>query len=259
MEHIASASKVAVKDLGYRFASGLQALGGVDLDLGPGDFVSLVGASGCGKSTLLRVLSGLLPAGGGEVAIDGRDPSDARRSRHACGFVFQSPNLLPWRTVLGNVSLPLELDGIPGAERKERSLEWIARVGLSEFARSWPAQLSGGMKMRVSIARALANRPRLLLMDEPFAALDDITRGKLQEDILRLRESERFTTLFVTHNVSEAAFLSDRVAVMTPRPGRIAREVPTDFGTRRDADLRGDPAFAAKVREIGRALAEVSP
>jgi len=259
MERIETASTVAIKALGYRFASGLQALDGVDLDLGPGEFVSLVGASGCGKSTLLRILSGLLASDTGQVVVGGCDPLEARRSRHAFGFVFQSPNLLPWRTVLENVSLPLELGGIAATERKERSLDWIARVGLSEFAHAWPAQLSGGMKMRVSIARALAIRPRLLLMDEPFAALDDITRGKLQEDILRLRESERFTTLFVTHNVSEAAFLSDRVAVMTPRPGRIAREVPTDFGTRRDADLRGDPAFAAKVREIGRALAEVSP
>lgn len=259
MERIASASTVTIKALGYRFGSGLQALDGVNLDLGRGDFVSLVGASGCGKSTLLRILSGLLPAGTGEVAVGGRDPLDARQSRHACGFVFQSPNLLPWRTVLGNVSLPLELGGVPASQRKERSLDWIARVGLSDFAHSWPAQLSGGMKMRVSIARALANRPSLLLMDEPFAALDDITRAMLQEDILRLRESERFTTLFVTHNVSEAVFLSDRVAVMTPRPGRITREVKTDFGARRDGDLRGDPVFAAKVREIGRLLAQVSP
>jgi NitT/TauT family transport system ATP-binding protein len=249
---------VLAQGTGLRFPSGTLALQGLDLQVGSGEFVSLVGPSGCGKSTFLRLVAGLLDATEGSIAVAGQDPTAARRSSHSCGFVFQSPNLLPWRTVFDNVLLPLELDGIALDERRRRTSLWLDRVGLSEFANAWPAQLSGGMRMRVSIARALASKPRILLMDEPFAALDDITRGRLQEDLLRLRAEEKFTTLFVTHNVSEAVFLSDRVFVVSSRPGRIAGEVPVEFEQARDSDLRGEPAFAAKVRQIGQILTKAS-
>ena len=246
---------VEARGVGFRFASGTQALKGLDLTLGDGEFVSLVGPSGCGKSTLLRLVAGLLVGSEGLLAVAGLDPTQARKTSHSCGFVFQSPTLLPWRTVFDNLVLPLELDGVAVLERRRRAEEWLERVGLTEFARAWPAQLSGGMRMRVSIARALASRPRILLMDEPFAALDDITRSRLQEDLLRLHQEEGFTTVFVTHNVAEAVFLSDRVAVVSPRPGRVVGEVELDFGTRRDAELRGEPGFAAKIREVGHLLA----
>jgi len=253
-----SKSIVLARNAGLRFPSGTQALSGVDLGVGEGEFVSLVGPSGCGKSTFLRLVAGLLSTTEGSLSVAGQDPTTARRTSHSCGFVFQSPNLLPWRTVFDNILLPLELDGIRHAERRDRAAVWLERVGLADFARVWPAQLSGGMRMRVSIARALASKPSILLMDEPFAALDDITRGRLQEDLLRLRTQERFTTIFVTHNVSEAVFLSDRVAVVSARPGRIAAQVDVGFAGERDADLRGEPVFAAKVREVGQILSRVA-
>ncbi|MEK7391160.1 MAG: ABC transporter ATP-binding protein [Fibrobacterota bacterium] len=245
---------VVARGASLKFPSGTQALRGMDIDIAQGEFVSLVGPSGCGKSTFLRLVAGLLTASEGSISVAGQNPTSARRGLHPCGFVFQSPNLLPWRTVLDNILLPLELDGVARPERETRARMWLDRVGLTDFAKAWPAQLSGGMRMRVSIARALASQPRILLMDEPFAALDDITRGRLQEDLLRLRTSEGFTTIFVTHNVAEAAFLSDRVAVVSARPGRIAARTTVEFAQPRDADLRGEPAFAAKVREIGQLL-----
>lgn len=240
--------------MGLRFPSGTQALHGMDLVVAEGEFVSLVGPSGCGKSSFLRLVAGLLDPSEGELSVGGLAPTRARRTSHSCGFVFQAPTLLPWRTVRDNLTLPLELEGLPPSERRRRAAEGLERVGLTEFADAWPAQLSGGMRMRVSIARALASRPRILLMDEPFAALDDLTRGRLQEDLLELRREIGFTTVFVTHNVSEAVFLSDRVAVMSGRPGRVAGEVDIGFGARRDAELRGEAAFASKVRDVGRLL-----
>lgn len=256
-----AASPVIVEShrLGIRFASGVQALCGFDLQVAPGEFVSLVGPSGCGKSTFLRMVAGLLGPSEGALRVGGMDPATARRGAHSCGFVFQSPTLLPWRNVLDNLELPLELEGVNPRERRGRAMEWLERIGLTEFAKVWPAQLSGGMKMRVSIARALASRPRILLMDEPFAALDDITRGGLQEDLLRLRAEIGFTTLFVTHNVSEAVFLSDRVVVLSGRPGHVLGDVTVGFGPDRDAELRGDAVFAAKVRQVGRLLARSFP
>jgi NitT/TauT family transport system ATP-binding protein len=250
----AAAKILEARRTGLRFPSGTQALQGLDLVVGEGEFVSLVGPSGCGKSSLLRLVAGLLNPSEGALTVGGLAPIQARRTSHSCGFVFQAPTLLPWRSVRDNLLLPLELEGCPAADRRVRAAAWLERVGLADFADAWPAQLSGGMRMRVSIARALASRPRILLMDEPFAALDDITRGRLQEDLLDLRREFGFTTVFVTHNVSEAVFLSDRVAVMSARPGRVVGEVEVDFGTTRDADLRGEPAFAAKVREVGRLL-----
>lgn len=233
--------------LGHRFPSGLQALSGLDLELREGEFLSLVGPSGCGKSTLLRLVAGLLAPTEGRLE---------RPSALPCGFVFQSPTLLPWRTVEANVVLPLELEGTPRSAAKDRARELLELVGLTDSVQSFPAQLSGGMRMRVSIARALAVRPRLLLLDEPFAALDDITRNRLQEDLLRLRAREGFTTLMVTHNIAEAAFLSDRVLVVTPRPGRIHAEVAVPFGPEREDELRTSAELAAVSREISHRLKE---
>ncbi|MBK8803755.1 MAG: ABC transporter ATP-binding protein [Fibrobacteres bacterium] len=250
---------VESRQVGIRFPSGTLALHGLDLGVREGEFVSLVGPSGCGKSTFLRLVAGLLDPTEGQLTVGGMGPIHARKTSHSCGFVFQSPTLLPWRTVQENLVLPLELEGMASAARRVVAEEWLERVGLTEFAKAWPAQLSGGMRMRVSIARALASRPRILLMDEPFAALDDITRGGLQEELLRLRAEIGFTTLFVTHNVSEAVFLSDRVVVMTGRPGRIQGEVAVGFGGCRDDDLRGDAAFASKIREVAHLLKMATP
>lgn len=250
-------SIVEARKVALRFPSGIRALRAFDLAVAEGAFVSLVGPSGCGKSSFLRLVAGLLEPTEGRIRVGGQEPAMARRSSHSCGFVFQTPTLLPWRTVIDNLMLPMELERLELAQRKQRALEWLERVGLADFAKAWPAQLSGGMKMRVSIARALASRPRILLMDEPFAALDDITRGRLQEDLLRLRGQIGFTTLFVTHNVSEAVFLSDRVAVMSGRPGCVVGEVEVGFGRTRTADLRGEPAFASTVREVGRFLSGI--
>ena len=247
---------IQARNLDYRFPSGTVALSGVDFSLSPGEFVSLVGPSGCGKSTLLRLVAGLLPVQPGFLTVGGFDPKASRNGEHRCGFVFQSPTLLPWRTVEANLTLPLELDGVPGARSREIAADWLSRVGLSDFAKAYPAQLSGGMLMRVSIARALASRPQILLMDEPFAALDDLTRGRLQEELLALRDREGFTTLFVTHNVSEAVFLSDRVLVLSARPGRVIGTVSVSFGARRDPDLRGEPQFAHLVRSATHLLRE---
>ena len=245
-------TQLEIRSLEHRFPNGTVALSGIDLSMAAGEFVSLVGPSGCGKSTLLRVVAGLLEPSSGTARVGGGDPSVRR------GFVFQSPTLLPWRTVEGNLVLPMELEGVPRAQARERAREWLARVGLSDFARAWPAELSGGMRMRASIARALASRPGILLLDEPFAALDDIVRSRLQEELLELRAKEGFLTLFVTHNVSEAVFLSDRVVVLSPRPGRIVGSIPMPFGASRDADLRGDPEFAHQVRSVSHLLREAS-
>lgn len=253
---VVDSALIQARNLDFRFPSGTVALSGVDFDLSAGEFVSLVGPSGCGKSTLLRLVAGLLPVSSGSLTIDGADPKASRGGKHRCGFVFQSPTLLPWRTVEANLALPLELDGIPRVRSREIAAGWLSRVGLSDFAEAYPAQLSGGMRMRVSIARALASRPQILLMDEPFAALDDLTRGHLQEELLALREREGFTTLFVTHNVSEAVFLSDRVLALSARPGRVVGTVTVPFGARRDPDLRGEPGFAHLVRAATHLLRE---
>ena len=247
---------IQARNLEYRFPSGTDALSGVDFSLSAGEFVSLVGPSGCGKSTLLRLVAGLLPVAPATLTIAGLDPKASRGGEHRCGFVFQSPTLLPWRSVEANLTLPLELEGVPHARSREIAADWLSRVGLSDFAKAYPAQLSGGMRMRVSIARALASRPQILLMDEPFAALDDLTRGRLQEEVLALREREGFTTLFVTHNVSEAVFLSDRVLVLSARPARVVGTVTVPFGARRDPDLRGEPEFGHLVRAATHLLRE---
>jgi len=221
----------------------------VTLDVAEGDFLALLGPSGCGKSTLLRMIAGLAEPSAGRLDW-GRD------ARREIGFVFQEPTLMPWATALRNVALPLELAGVPRREAEGRAREWLARVELAGFEESYPRVLSGGMRMRVSIARALVTRPRLLLMDEPFAALDEITRFRLNADLLKLWQEERFTAIFVTHSTFESVFLAERILVMTPRPGRIARELRVPAEDRATREFRTSALYAAHCRDVSHALAE---
>jgi len=221
----------------------------VTLDVAEGDFLALLGPSGCGKSTLLRMIAGLAEPSAGRLDW-GRD------ARREIGFVFQEPTLMPWATALRNVALPLELAGVPRREAEGRAREWLARVELAGFEESYPRVLSGGMRMRVSIARALVTRPRLLLMDEPFAALDEITRFRLNADLLKLWQEERFTAIFVTHSTFESVFLAERILVMTPRPGRIARELRVPAEDRATPEFRTSALYAAHCRDVSHALAE---
>ena len=251
-----SSAQVVARDVGKRFANGVEALRGMDLVIGAGEFVSIVGPSGCGKSTMLRLVAGLTQATSGTLTIAGLPPPAARR-RQDLAYVFQDPTLLPWRPVAKNVALPLELRRFGRAETVSLVENALEMVGLSDFAGAYPRQLSGGMRMRVSIARALVTRPGLLLLDEPFGALDEITRQRLNEEILDLWRRDRWTGLFVTHNVPEAVFLSRRVLVMSPRPGRLLTAVQVPFDYPRAPGLRTDPDFNAVVEEVSHQLREV--
>ncbi len=243
---------VEISDLTVSFPGGIEAIRSLNLIIKEGEFVSLVGASGCGKSTLLKVISGLLKPSSGNVTIDGLSPHQARKKQHDIAFVFQEATLLPWRRVIENVYLPLELRNIPCP--KEKLLSILQLVGLEEFAFSYPAQLSGGMKMRVSLARALIMNPQIMLLDEPFGALDEITRQKLNEELLTLCEKESWTSLFVTHNVFEAVFLSHRVLVLSPRPARVIADISVPFSYPRSPELRGSAEFAQVVGEVSHHL-----
>lgn len=249
-----------LRGVGLRFAGGVEALASIDLVVGEGEFVAIVGPSGCGKSTLLRLVAGLIRPTTGELFVDGMLPAEARRRTTEFSLVFQSPTLLPWRSVRRNVVLPLELRGGGGgggrAERAARADVALELVGLAEFAGALPHELSGGMRMRAALARALVTRPRLLLLDEPFGALDDITRQRLNEELLGLRTRDAWTALLVTHHVAEAVFLSHRVVVMSARPGRIVADVAVPFAFPRGPELRGEAAFARLTAEIGRRLRE---
>ncbi|MEW6750201.1 MAG: ABC transporter ATP-binding protein [Candidatus Latescibacterota bacterium] len=242
---------VAARGVGMRFATGVEALASVDLSIQRGQFVSVVGPSGCGKSTLLRLVAGLSTPTSGTLTVDGVPPQEARRRHQELAYVFQEATLLPWRTVGRNVALPLELRRQRCPERVRRVLEM---VGLEGFAGAFPRHLSGGMRMRVSIARALVTRPDLLLLDEPFGALDEITRQRLNEEVLRLWERERWTGIFVTHNVHEAVFLSHRVLVMSARPGRVVADVPVPFPYPRDPELRASVEFSRLAGEVSHQL-----
>ena len=235
------------------FASGLEALAGVDLAINAGEFVSILGASGCGKSTLLRLIAGLAEPSAGAVRWGGE-----RREGGGIGFVFQEPTLMPWANVFSNVYLPLRLAGRSRAGSAARVTEALAQVGLGEFAAAYPRELSGGMRMRVSIARALVTQPEILLLDEPFAALDEQTRFKLNEDLLAVWRARRLTVLFVTHSVFESVFLSTRVVVMTARPGRIAADLPMRFAVERTGALRTTAEFGAACGAVSQHLASVS-
>jgi NitT/TauT family transport system ATP-binding protein len=220
----------------------LLALSDITLDIADDEFVSLIGPSGCGKSTLLRLIGDLLQPTSGTIEVRGRPAAEARRHRDY-GIVFQSPVLYDWRTVERNVQLPLELMGVPKRERTARCHELLDLVGLQDFARRYPWELSGGMQQRVSIARALSFRPSILLMDEPFGALDEMTRERLNMELLNIWNQTATTVVFVTHSIPEAVFLSDRVVVMTPRPGRIAHIVDVDLPRPRSAEVREDERF----------------
>jgi len=237
------------------YSNGVVALQGLDLDVGEGEFLSLLGPSGCGKSTVLRLVAGLGEVSGGRIDWPGTD-GRAGLPRGDIGFVFQDPTLMPWATVFNNVLLPLKLRGVPPAEAHARVREAIGMVGLEGFERAYPRELSGGMKMRVSIARALVTHPRLLLMDEPFASLDEITRFKLDNDLRALWARQRWTVVFVTHSVYESVYLSTRIAVMTARPGRTASEVAIDAQAPRDEAFRMSALYNDYCRDVSARLAE---
>jgi NitT/TauT family transport system ATP-binding protein len=233
------------------FENGTRALEAVDLSVNPGEFVSLVGPSGCGKSTALRLIAGLIQPDKGAVAFPGGRPE--------IGFVFQDPTLMPWARSLDNARLPLDLEGVNRTKANERAARALARVGLAGFEQAFPRELSGGMRMRVSVARAIAAGPKLLLMDEPFAALDEFTRQTLNDDLLKLWEEDHLTVIFVTHSVYESAYLSSRVAVMTPRPGRIAADIALASPRGRDPGYRLTPEFADATRRITASLWRTTP
>lgn len=238
--------------LTFQTADGpVYALSDVDLSVAPGDFVSFIGPSGCGKTTLMRVIADLEKPTAGEVSVNGVSPEAARLAR-AYGYVFQAPALYAWRTVERNVMLPLEIMGMGKDERRRRAAEYLALVNLKGFEKKFPWQLSGGMQQRVSIARALSFEPDLLLMDEPFGALDEITRDHLNEQLLRLWERTGKTVIFVTHSIPEAVFLSSRIVVMSPRPGRIIDVIDCNLPPDRTLDARETPEFleiAHRVRD----------
>jgi NitT/TauT family transport system ATP-binding protein len=242
---------IELRGVGKRYGAAPPVLEGIDLTVRKGEFVSIIGPSGCGKSTILKLVAGLIPVTSGSLLVDGMTPANARE---IVSFIFQDPTLLPWRTVAANVALALELDHSPRDTRAAKVEALLELVGLKHVARSYPRQLSGGMKMRASIARALASKPRILLMDEPFAALDEMSRDRLNEELLRLREEQKWTVLFVTHSVAEAVYLSDRIVVLAPFPGRIAHEIEVDLPHSRDAEVRSSAAMDACIDAVSKAL-----
>jgi NitT/TauT family transport system ATP-binding protein len=244
---------VSLRGVTKAYDNGVVALGPLDLDVIKGEFVSLLGPSGCGKSTALRLIAGLNAPSSGFVRVASH--AGAARAGHAIGFVFQEPTLMPWASVRENVRLPLKLAHAPSAEANARVGEALAQVGLAEFADAYPRELSGGMKMRVSLARALVTDPDILLMDEPFAALDEITRFRLNNDLLALWRNLRKTVIFVTHSVFESVYLSQRVIVMTSRPGRIGAEFHIDATEPRGEDFRTSADYAGYCRLVSNALA----
>lgn len=237
---------LSFSNVGMRFPDGTEALRNVTFDVAPKEFVTIVGPSGCGKSTVLRIASGLLQQTVGQVSVD----------RERLGYVFQDATLMEWRTVQSNVELLAELQGMDGQERRRKAAEAIELVGLSGFENHYPRSLSGGMKMRVSLARTLTLKPPVFLFDEPFGAVDEITRERLNEETLRLFEREQFAGLFITHSISEAVFLSTRVHVMSARPGTLIATFDVPFSYPRSPDLRFDAAFGELSREISHALLE---
>jgi len=239
-------------DLVFETADGpVHALSEIDLEINKGDFISLIGPSGCGKTTLMRVIADLEKPTGGEIKINGMSPEEARLQR-AYGYVFQSPALYPWRTVEGNLKLPLEIMGVEKAEQRKRAAEAMEMVDLTGFEKKFPWQLSGGMQQRVSIARALTFYPDLLLMDEPFGALDEIVRDQLNEHFHKLWEQTQKTVVFVTHSIPEAAYLSTKIVVMSPRPGKIIDVIDSPLPEKRTLDMRETQEFlelSHRIRE----------
>jgi NitT/TauT family transport system ATP-binding protein len=248
----APALAVDARDVSLTFQTNdgeVQALANVSLQVGEGDFVSFIGPSGCGKTTLLRVIADLQRPSAGTILVNGVTPEQARLQRHY-GYIFQAPALYPWRTIERNVMLPLEIMGFDAKKRRERMEHYLKLVNLSGFERKFPWQLSGGMQQRASIARALSFDPALLLMDEPFGALDEIVRDHLNEQLLRLWNQTRKTVVFVTHSIPEAVFLSTRIVVMSPRPGRIIDVIACDFPRERTLEIRETPEFLKIAQRV---------
>ncbi|MGF1476252.1 MAG: ABC transporter ATP-binding protein [Geminicoccaceae bacterium] len=245
---ITGSSLVELRSVSKSFANGTVALQNLDLSIGAHAFVALLGPSGCGKSTALRLIANLSQPTSGEVAWS--EPPE----RGSIGFVFQEPTLMPWATVFDNVYLPLKLAGRPKSDVRDRIAHALSMVGLDEFANAFPRELSGGMKMRVSIARAIVTEPKVLLMDEPFAALDEITRFRLNNDLLRLWQAHSWTVIFVTHSVYESVYLAQRIVVMAARPGRVVSDIPIDTPYPRGDDFRASPAYNEACRQVSNEL-----
>src|ERR1700722_17382966 len=252
MEAGSASLAVSLRGVTKVYENGVSALGPFDLDVRKGEFVSLVGPSGCGKSTALRLIAGLNAPTSGTVRVS--RPAVEVSGRHSVGFVFQEPTLMPWASVRANVRLPLKLAHLPPAEANARIDAALAQMGLAEFADAYPRELSGGMKMRASLARALVTDPDILLMDEPFAALDEITRFRLNNDLLALWRDLRKTVIFVTHSVFESVYLSQRVIVMTSRPGRLGAEIRIDVPEPRGEEFRTSADYAGYCRTVSNAL-----
>lgn len=255
---MSSSRVIDINDLSLTFETNdgpVHALANVSLGIEKGDFVSLIGPSGCGKTTLLRVIADLEHPSSGSLSINGMTPEQARLKR-AYGYVFQAPALYPWRTIGKNIALPLEIMGVPAEERKERVKRGLDLVNLTGFENKFPWQLSGGMQQRASIARALSFDPDMLLMDEPFGALDEIVRDKLNEQLLRLWEKTQKTVVFVTHSIPEAVFLSTKIVVMSPRPGKIHDIIECNFPRDRTLDIRETPEFLGLANRVRQGLRE---
>lgn len=246
-----SVPEIALHAVTKRYRNAALALENISLTINRGEFVTLLGPSGCGKSTLLRIVSGLSPVSEGAVRVNGMTPENAREMM---SFIFQDATLMPWRTVEQNIGLGLELEHAARPLRRERVARMLELVGLNQVAARYPRQLSGGMKMRVSIARALVSRPRILLMDEPFAALDEMTRDRLNEELLRLYAEQKWTVLFVTHSVAEAVFLSSRVVILAAHPGRITHDITIRLPWPRTAETRESMEFEEAVTQASRLL-----
>jgi NitT/TauT family transport system ATP-binding protein len=243
--------EIALQGVTKRFRNAALAIQNISITVERGEFVTFLGPSGCGKSTLLKLVSGLSPVSEGTVRVNGMTPEKARA---LVSFIFQDATLLPWRTVEKNVGLGMELEHAARPARKQRVAQMLDLVGLSHVARRYPRQLSGGMKMRASIARALVSRPRILLMDEPFAALDEMARDRLNEELLRLYSEQKWTVLFVTHSVAEAVFLSTRVVILAAHPGRVAHQINVDLPWPRTAETRESKAYEEQVTQASRML-----
>jgi NitT/TauT family transport system ATP-binding protein len=255
MNAAAGVPEIEIAGVSKQYGNARAVLQSIDLKIGKREFVSIIGSSGCGKSTILKLIAGLAVPTTGTIRVDGMPPQNARES---ISFVFQDATLLPWRTVRQNVVLGLELDGMAREARNAKVDAVLSLVGLDHVADSFPRQLSGGMKMRVSIARALATRPQLLLLDEPFAALDEMTRDRINEELLRLREEQNWTALFVTHSVAEAVFLSTRILILAPNPGRIVHDVSIDLPFPRTEATRRSEDYDRTIAEVSRTLRSIT-
>jgi NitT/TauT family transport system ATP-binding protein len=249
----AGVPEIEIAGVTKQYGNAHAVLQSIDLVVAKQEFISIIGPSGCGKSTILKLIAGLANPTNGTIRVDGMTPLNARET---ISFVFQDATLLPWRTVKQNIGLGLELEHAPNARREKEIAALLDLVGLTNVAKAYPRELSGGMKMRVSIARALATNPRLMLLDEPFAALDEMSRDRLNEEILRLRAEQNWTAVFVTHSVSEAVFLSDRIVVLAPNPGRIHAEFQVEMPAPRTSAIRNSPQFDAIVARVSHTLRE---